>query len=104
MTQKKNPPDAVGAKVGYKTTCNGNSTEAQRKRLHDALRASQSGLTTLEIRHGLDILMPATRVYELRHWDGLNVVTHWSDEETQPGKTHRVARYVLMPGQWRHAA
>ncbi|MFA7239327.1 MAG: helix-turn-helix domain-containing protein [Sulfuricellaceae bacterium] len=70
------------------------STQAQRARLHDALRIAP--VSTIEARRNLDIMMPGTRIHELRHREGLNIVTHWSKEPTECGKLHRVARYVLQ--------
>lgn len=73
------------------------SAEAQRKRLIDALKIGP--ITTLEARRNLDILMPAARVHELRHKHGEPIETVWTWQETDAGKPHRVARYVLFPGR-----
>lgn len=72
----------------------GNSADAQRARLLEALRSGP--LSTLDIRRQLDVLMPAARVFELRH-SGHNIMTSWSDEPTDSGQMHRVARYSLHP-------
>ena len=71
-------------------------TSAQRCRLLAALR--QGPVTTLEARRELDILMPATRVFELRH-KGYNIVTTWVFKRTDAGVEHKVARYALLLGQ-----
>ena len=70
------------------------NTHAQRERLLDALR--QRPMTTLEIRGQLDILMPATRVFELRE-RGFNIVTNRVVANTQHNR-HKVALYALLPG------
>ncbi len=72
------------------------SAEAQRKRLIDALRCGP--VTTIEARRNLDILMPAARVHELRHLHGLDILTVRVSQETEGGKLHSVAKYVLMAG------
>jgi len=78
-----------------------NSAQAQRERLLLALRSGP--VTTLEARSALDILMPATRVHELRHGQGLNIGTNWIWRPTDSGQLHRVAIYTLHPGVWRAA-
>ena len=73
-----------------------NSAAAQRNRLLDALRMAP--VTTLEARRDLDILMPAARVFELRE-QGHDIATVWVWQETEQGRPHHVAKYVLMsPG------
>ncbi len=72
------------------------SAEAQRKRLIDALRCGP--VTTIEARRNLDILMPAARIHELRHQHGLNIQSVRIRQETECGKLHSIARYVLLPG------
>src|SRR3954468_25079694 len=74
---------------------NDNSAHSQRIRLLKKLR--ESSITTIEARRDLDILMPATRVFELRalgHDNG----TFWTEGATDCGRTHRIARYVLTQG------
>lgn len=84
---------------------NDTSLNAQRKRLLEALRlASNLGVTTLEARCNLNILAPAARVHELRWQYGYNIQSHWVSQTDEQGRTHKVARYVLVPGQWRDAA
>lgn len=79
--------------------------EAQRQRLLTALtEAGSSGITTIQARHQLNILSPAPRVHELRHWYGHNIQTIWTTETTPEGYAHRVARYVLMAGRYKEAA
>jgi len=72
-----------------------NSAEAQRYRLLEALK--RGPLTTIEIRHDLDIMMPAARVFELRHNENHNIEMHWVSRPTAAGNLHSVAMYVLMP-------
>jgi len=70
-----------------------NNAKAQCQKLLQALR--QKPLSTLEARRELDILHPAARVQELKA-AGHNIVTHWSEEPSECGELHRVARYVLL--------
>lgn len=79
-----------------------NSANAQRARFHTELQ--QGPVSTIKARHELDILAPAARVHELRHGEGLNIVTHWETIETPEGNKHRVAVYVLLPGKWTEGA
>lgn len=72
------------------------SAEAQRKRLIDALRCGP--VTTIEARRNLDILMPAARIHELKHRHGFDIQTVRVRQETECGKLHSVAKYVLMTG------
>ncbi len=76
----------------------GNSTAAQRNRLHAVLR--RHPVSTIFARDELDIMAPATRVFELRYGYGINIQTHWKTEPTSCGKKHRVAEYVLLSGKW----
>jgi len=70
-----------------------NNAKAQRQKLLQALR--QKPLSTLEARRELDILHPAARVQELKA-TGHHIITHWSEEPSECGELHRVARYVLL--------
>jgi hypothetical protein len=72
-----------------------NSAEGQRARLLEALK--RGPLTTIEIRHDLDVLMPAARVFELRHNEGHDIEKIWVSRHTAAGNLHRVALYVLKP-------
>jgi len=75
-----------------------NSNAAQRRILEAELR--KHPVSTIYARDELDIMMPATRVFELRYDHGLNIQTHWKTLETSSGNKHRVAEYVLFPGKW----
>lgn len=68
------------------------SSEAQRKRLLEALRTRS--LTTLEARRDLDVLHPAARVMELRK-QGHDIQTVRVPDVTAEGRAHNVARYIL---------
>lgn len=91
------------------TTCRGpkdspdsNSAADQGQRLLTALiDAGSAGINTIQARHVHGLMMPAARVHELRHKQGHNIQTFWTTETTPEGKTHRVARYVLMAGKWK---
>lgn len=82
----------------------GNSVSAQRQRVLEALRDVPGGLTTIELREQLDVLMPAARIHELRWMFGHNIMTTWALDENAQGRRHRVAHYVLQPGEWQGAA
>lgn len=82
------PPSGPASKVGV-------SSAAQRARVLAHLR--KASLTTLEARQFLDVLHPAARVMELRK-AGYQIVTHWTDDMTAEGRSHRVARYILKEG------
>ena len=71
-----------------------NSASSQRERILAALR--QGPVTTIFARRDLDIMMPTTRVHELRHREGCNIHTHWAHRPTDAGVLHRVAEYVLL--------
>lgn len=78
------------------------SAEAQCRRLLKALQdAGPKGITTIEARENLDIMMPAARVYELRHEQGLNIQKIEVKDVTAQGHPHRCSRYVLLPGKWK---
>ncbi|WP_084312177.1 helix-turn-helix domain-containing protein [Desulfobulbus elongatus] len=68
------------------------SAEAQRGRILSWLR--RDSLTTLEARRALDVMHPAARVMELRR-QGHPIETVWTDELSDAGGWHRVARYIL---------
>lgn len=72
-----------------------NSAHAQRQRLLARLKASP--IDTVAARHELDILCPAARVLELRR-RGYRIETVWIERQTDCGKVHRVALYVLQIG------
>jgi hypothetical protein len=76
-----------------------NSAEAQRSRLLKKLQ--EKPCTTMEARHGLDILGVAPRIHELRHKHGYNIKTHWTIALNPGGRNHRVAQYVLFPGKYK---
>lgn len=70
------------------------SLSAQRGRLLDALRCGP--ITTIEARRNLDILMPAARVFELKHNYGYPIDKVMVRQETDNGKLHRIAKYFLL--------
>lgn len=80
---------------GKKPHAHSNSSQAQRKRLLVALR--QGMVSTITARRELDILMPAARVHELRHRFGHQIDMVWVQQQTDCGRVHRVALYVLLP-------
>jgi len=92
MTKEKGHPKAAqGSSYSYLADL---SAEAQRARLLDALRCGP--VTTIEARRNLDILILTARVHELKHRHGDDIQTIRIRQETDSGKLHSVARYVLM--------
>lgn len=79
------------------------SAADQRSRLLAHLKAHGSATTT-EIRHELDILQPAARIFELRHYQNHNIVRNWEVTENPGGSNHRVARYILKAGKYKEVA
>lgn len=72
-----------------------NSAKSQRQHILNHLRTVGS-LTTLGARQKLGICHPGMRVCELRK-SGHRIETHWCNDISSAGTTHRVARYVLQP-------
>ncbi len=97
MDKKKGHPKAAPKHDSYFADL---SAEAQRKRLLEALQCGP--VTTIEARRNLDILMPGTRVHELRHKHGYNIQTIRIYQPTDCGKLHSVAQYVLMTAEQSH--
>lgn len=76
------------------------SASHQRQRILTYLQA-QGSATTIQLRHELDVLAPAPRIFELRHNHNANIVTSWDEAENPEGGTHRVARYTLKAGKYK---
>ncbi len=74
------------------------SSESQRARLLEWLK--KRPISTIEARHRLDILGVAPRIFELRHWFGYNIKTHFVNDSNPGGGRHRVGHYILFPGLW----
>jgi Helix-turn-helix domain len=92
--RKENAPHTAGRKEKQIRSHYADlSANAQRHRLLDALRCGS--VTTLEARRNLEVLMPATRIFELRDL-GYEIDTLRVIQETESGIKHSVARYVLM--------
>ncbi len=73
----------------------GNSRRAQQQRLLDYLRKHGS-IDTVTARRELDTMMPAARIFELRHEQGYDIVSHRVRRETDYGRTHSIALYTLI--------
>ena len=71
------------------------SIERQKARVLDRLKAGP--VTSCELTRELDILRPASRIFDLRS-DGHEIVMHWTYDRIN-GTDHRVGRYVLMKEQ-----
>ena len=76
------------------TAASDNSAASQRQRILAWLMAGLT-LSTQEARRSLDVMHPGMRICELRKL-GYPIHTHWTTEETVPGRKHRMARYVLL--------
>ena len=76
------------------------STAHQRKKIHDYF-IEHGSATTIQIRHELDVMQPAARIFELRHNYGLNIQKVWADELNPNGTIHSVAKYILKPGKYK---
>lgn len=75
-------------------------TNAQRRRLLKALKeAGPKGITTIQAREDLDIMAPAPRIFELRHYFGHNIQTVDVYDENAQGNSHKCSRYVLLGGK-----
>ncbi|SEG15267.1 helix-turn-helix domain-containing protein [Nitrosomonas ureae] len=70
-----------------------NTAKAQRMRILAYLHTKP--LDTLAARKELDVMHPAARVMELRK-RGIGINTIWIDRESDCGKIHRIACYVLV--------
>lgn len=70
----------------------GNAIDTQARRVLLALEGGPA--TTIELRRYLDVMQVSTRIHELRN-DGHQIDTVWVQQDTDAGKTHRVALYVL---------
>jgi hypothetical protein len=70
------------------------STASQRAQILSYLKLHGSA-TTLDIRNKLHILSPAPRIFELRK-QGLIIATEKEVQPTPDGRSHSVARYVLL--------
>ena len=85
----------VGTNEQSKLHANNNSAQAQRQRLLDALR--KGPVSTIEARRDLDLMMPGTRIHELRHKHGHLIDMIWVQKPMDSGKLHRVGLYILRP-------
>jgi Helix-turn-helix domain len=85
--------------------CNGTSTQQQRQRVLEALQdVGSDGLSTIQLREGLDVMMPGSRIFELRHRHGYNIQLIWGREMNAQGNEHTCGRYILFPGQWQEVS
>ena len=61
--------------------------------------------TTLELRHCLDVLSPAPRIFELRHNQNKNIVTTRTVGDNPGGTPHKgIALYTLKSGLYKEIA
>ncbi|KPJ67188.1 MAG: hypothetical protein AMJ43_05880 [Coxiella sp. DG_40] len=75
--------------------CNVNdiSVVGQRQRLLKYLK--QKSINTLEARLLLNVMSPASRIFELRR-QGHNIQTFWIKVADSQGHSHRIGKYVLL--------
>lgn len=74
------------------------SVRTQRAKILQALR--RRPMSTLELRHGCDVLGVAPRIWELRHIYGHNIRSHWSYGKNPGGAKHRIVIYTLFSGHY----
>ncbi|RLL52187.1 hypothetical protein D8Y20_07865 [Mariprofundus sp. EBB-1] len=70
------------------------STAAQCMRLKAALKVHP--MNTNEIRHGLDIMEVAARIWDLRNKYGCDIHTQMIEVENDIGVKHKIALYSLI--------
>lgn len=92
--KKANPPTKKVRPETKSDSNTFNSKHAQCIRLMDYM-GEHGSVTTVNARRDLDIMMPAARIFELRAM-GHRIDTVWVEQETECGRIHRVARYVLI--------
>lgn len=93
MIDQQKAPDAANVS-GLGKAKHSNSSAAQRQRLLAALETRN--VSTIDARGPLDILSPAARIMELRK-RGHRIDTARIVQQTECGKRHNVALYVLQP-------
>lgn len=77
-----------------------NSLTAQRMLVLTALKTSDYGLTTIELRELHDVMMIAARVHELHHQKNENIKTTRTKSISAQGSGCLAALYVLMTVLW----
>ena len=98
---KANKTKAKGAttSIAYKNSQRDNTNNTshnQRLRLLDYLK-THGTITTLQARSELDILAPAARNIELRHYYGYRINKIDVDDYTEAKRKHTgIAKYVLL--------
>jgi hypothetical protein len=70
-----------------------NDAESQRSILLEHIQQFGS-VTTIEARREQDFLVPAPRIYGLRHWYGYQIDTALVYQQADCGKIHRIGIYV----------
>ena len=71
------------------------SLAAQRNRILEWFLNVKPRISTFEAREGLAILMPATRIFELKA-EGFNIQTHRIEVKDSLGVPHKIANYVFF--------
>ena len=99
LKAQKTKAKGVSAPIAYKNTQNdstNNTTHNQRLRLLGYLK-THGTITTLQARSELDILAPAARIFELRHYYGYRINKIDVDDYTEAQRKHTgIAKYVLV--------
>ena len=86
------PPERQARLLQLLRDHQGNTTETQTRRVLLALEGGPA--TTIELRRYLDVMQVSTRIHELRN-RGHEIETMWVRQDTDAGRPHRVALYVL---------
>jgi len=94
MTTQKETATPTAA-IPNTTNLKDTSTAAQCKRLLAALR-DQNVINTNEIRHDLDIMEVAARIWDLRNKYGCDIHMQKLWVESDLGVKHKIAHYSLI--------
>ncbi|MDQ6967459.1 MAG: helix-turn-helix domain-containing protein [Mariprofundaceae bacterium] len=86
---------ASTAAIPKTTNLNDTSAAAQCMRLKAALNDTAI-MNTYEIRHDLDIMEVAARIWDLRNKYGCDIHTQMLDVESGLGVKHKIAHYSLI--------
>lgn len=95
MNKRKRPVlELLGTSKKNDKSLDDTSSPTQRQRLLERLR--KSPVTTVEMRHKLNIMAPAARIFELRHHYGHEIRKDMVRDYTPEGFKNRFARYALV--------
>ena len=99
LKAQKTKAKGAATPIAYKNTqsdSTNNTSHNQRMRLLDYLK-THGTITTLQARSELDILAPAARIFELRHYYGYRINKVDIVDYTEAKRKHTgIAKYVLV--------